>query len=241
MPGETAQPTIPTNGPSRSPVRSHGPAPVPQAQRRSHSSPALEAVTRRLPRQPKLHPLSTPATLPPTCCNTPQVIAGAPDAALPPALPPLPPTLPLIAPPLVPPLTHAATDATEEGGMDDIPGRGGAPTHGPGAEEPTEEGGHGGDTTGHSHAPMTGTGSENGTETETGTWVVASQHADAHGPALTLGRGTVPGPGGVGGLQEGIGGGSAAALAPPSPPSPAAPPPPHTEEARPLPLLSVTS
>ncbi|CAB1348555.1 unnamed protein product, partial [Coregonus sp. 'balchen'] len=54
-------------------------------------------------------------------------------------------------------------------------------------------------------------------------------------------RGTVPGRGVGGGLQEAIRGGSEAALAPPSPPSPAAPPPPHTEEARPLPLLSVTS
>ncbi|XP_045072991.1 CLK4-associating serine/arginine rich protein-like isoform X7 [Coregonus clupeaformis] len=167
------------------------------------------------------------------------------DAALPPALPPLPPALQLIAPPLVLPLTHAVTDAAEEGGTDDIPapGRGGAPTHGPGVEEPTEEeeGGHGGDTTGHSPAPMTETGTGRGSEngTETGMWDVVSQHADAH--ALTLGRGTVPGRGVGGGLQEAIRGGSEAALAPPSPPSPAAPPPPHTEEARPLPLLSVTS
>ncbi|XP_064880714.1 CLK4-associating serine/arginine rich protein-like isoform X5 [Oncorhynchus nerka] len=211
---------------SRSRSRSPGPEKITFITSFGGSDEEAAAATQA---PPPVHSGHTPANL----------LQHPADAALPPALPPLPPTLPLIAPPLVPPLTHAATDATEEGGMDDIPGRGGAPTHGPGAEEPTEEGGHGGDTTGHSHAPMTGTGSENGTET--GTWVVASQHADAHGPALTLGRGTVPGPGGVGGLQEGIGGRSAAALAPPSPPSPAAPPPPHTEEARPLPLLSVTS
>ncbi|XP_029536302.1 CLK4-associating serine/arginine rich protein-like isoform X6 [Oncorhynchus nerka] len=168
------------------------------------------------------------------------------DAALPPALPPLPPTLPLIAPPLVPPLTHTATDAVEEGGTDDIPapGRGGAPTRGPGVEEPTEEeeGGHGGDATGHSPAPMTEMETGRGTGSDTGTWDVASWHAGAHGPARTLDRGTVQGGGVGGGLWEAIRGGSAAVvLAPPNPPSPAAPLPPHTEEARPLPLHSVTS
>ncbi|XP_019903429.2 CLK4-associating serine/arginine rich protein isoform X6 [Esox lucius] len=169
------------------------------------------------------------------------------DAALPPA-PPLPLAPPPMAPPLVPPLAPAATRAAEEAGTGGIPapGRDGARTRGLAAGELTgKELGHGGDTTGHGPAPMT----ETGTGTETGRWTgdgtgmlgVDSPHAEAHDPAQTLGRGSVPG-GGVGGvLLEATEGGSAVAPVPPSPPSSAAPPHPPTKEGSPLPLLSVTS
>lgn len=115
------------------------------------------------------------------------------------ALPPLPPGPPL-AHPLAPP--HAAPDGDVGGGMDGIPapapGRDGAPTLAPEAEEGTEAQDLGGDMTGHNPVQTTetesgtrtesGTGAESGTGTESGRGTEietgtgdATQHADEQG------------------------------------------------------------
>lgn len=203
MQGETAPPTIPTKGLNRSQALSRGHALALPAQRKSPSSPALEAVMMKLLQQHK-QPLLNPA-MPPPACSTLQVIAGAPgDGGHPPAAP-LPPHLaPRLAPLLALPLVHGVPDVVVGEEMVGDPGadhdRDGVPDLTQEVEEETELLHRGGDVTGHDHGQTTETESEtetgSGKGTGNGTGIGTgddNQRAGEQGPVPAHGRGAAIG------------------------------------------------
>lgn len=243
MPGETAQRTTPINGQSPSQALSPGHALVHQVQRRSPSSPALEAAMMKL--QQHKHLLLTLAMPPPTR-STLQVITGAPgDEGHPPVAPRPPPPTPPLAPRLVLLPVHAVPDVDGEGGMGGDPGPGhgrdGVPDLTLGVEEGTEGAHPGGDETGHDRGLTTEKENERGTETGTGTGIGDDTlHADERGPVPAHDRGAARGE--DIGAVEAIGGETATATVPLSPPVvPTTVPPLLTEEPRPPPPTFVTS